>query len=151
VPLPEPAQACGDPGARTEALVAAIRTSGIAVDYAAELGGALGLSSGGRIQVLNGLSPATEFQVLVHEYAHELLHRSADRPTSRDTRELEAEAVAFVVSSAIGLDVVDASRDYIHLYRGDGEAVSESLGRIQRTASMILSALERDTSVSAAA
>jgi hypothetical protein len=151
VPLPEPARAGGDPGARTAALVAAIKSSGVVVDYNDELGGALGFSSGGRIQVLNGLSPAAEFQVLVHEYAHELLHRSADRPASRDTRELEAEAVAFVVSSAIGLDVVDASRDYIHLYRGDGDTLSESLGRIQRTASMILTALEQDTSATAAA
>ena len=42
-----------------------------------------------------------------------------DRPASRDTRELEAEAVAFFVCQAIGLDVTDAARDYIHLYRGD--------------------------------
>jgi hypothetical protein len=59
--------------------------------------------------------------------------------------------VAFVVSSAIGLDVADASRDYIHLYRGDSEALSKSLGRIQRTASTILNALEQETSASAAA
>lgn len=52
--------------------------------------------------------------VLVHEYAHELLHHTADRPVSGDTRELEAEAVAFVVGQAIGLDVTDAARDYIH-------------------------------------
>ena len=50
--------------------------------------------------------------VLAHEYAHELLHCGDDRPASRDTRELEAEAVAFVVGQAIGLDVTDASRDY---------------------------------------
>ena len=35
-----------------------------------DLGGALGLSCGGRIQVLAGLEPASEFMVLVHEYAH---------------------------------------------------------------------------------
>ena len=33
-------------------------------------------------------------------------------------------------------------RDYIHLYRGDGTALAESLGRIQRTAALILTAVE---------
>ena len=141
-PLPAPAQAAGDPGPRTASLTNAIRTAGIEIEYHDQLDGALGTSTGGRIQILNGLAPAVEFGVLVHEYAHELLHRSADRPESRDTRELEAEAVAFVVSHGIGLKVVDASRDYIHLYRGDGEALSRSLERIQHTASIILSAVD---------
>jgi hypothetical protein len=42
----------------------------------------------------------------------------------------------------VGLDVTDAARDYIHLYRGDGTALAQSLDRIQRTASIILGALE---------
>jgi hypothetical protein len=67
----------------------------------------MGTSSGGRIQVLAGLQPASEFMVLAHEFAHELLHHGDDRPGSRDTRELEAEAVAFVVGHALGLDVAD--------------------------------------------
>jgi uncharacterized protein DUF955 len=54
-----------------------------------------------RIQVLNGLSPAETFIVLAHEYAHCLMHRADDRPASRDTRELEREAVA--VTSQVGM------------------------------------------------
>jgi hypothetical protein len=71
-----------------------------------------------------------------------LLHRADDRPASRDTRELEAEAVAFVVGEAIGLDVGQAAKDYIHLYRGDREALAQSLDRIQRAAGVILTALK---------
>lgn len=112
-PLPEPAEAAGDPGVKTASLRAAITAQGIALDYVAELDGALGTSSGGRIEVLTGLAPASEFMVLAHEYAHELLHRSDERPASRDTREFEAEAVAFVVGQAIGLDVTEAARDYV--------------------------------------
>jgi hypothetical protein len=140
-PLPEAAEACGDPGEHTAALKRAITEHGIALEYSDHLGGALGLSCGGRIQVLNGLPSASEFAVLAHEYAHELLHRSEDRPKSRDTRELEAEAVAFVVGQAVGLQVAEASRDYIHLYGGDAEALAASLDRIQRTASSILHAI----------
>lgn len=143
-PLPEPSEPGGDPGGQTASLKAAIASAGIAVRYVDDLGGALGVSCGGRIELLIGLSPASEFMVLVHEYAHELLHRSSDRPESRETRELEAEAVAFVVGQAAGLDVGDTSRDYIHLYRGDSTALAQSLDRIQRTASLILRSLEKD-------
>jgi hypothetical protein len=69
-PLPEPAEAGGNPGATTDRLKAAIVARGIAVDYVQELDGALGTSSGGRIQVLAGLQPASEFMVLAHEFAH---------------------------------------------------------------------------------
>jgi hypothetical protein len=139
--LPEPCEASGDPGAKTAALRASIVERGIAIESVDDLDGALGTSSGGRIRLLNGLSPATEFTTLVHEYAHELLHRADDRPDSRDTRELEAEAVAFVVGGAVGLNTSDASRDYIHLYRGDRAGLASSLDRVQRAASTILSAV----------
>jgi len=141
-PLPAPAEASGDPGATLDVLTAAICKRGITIERVDDLGGALGTSHGGTIRLLNGLPTALAFTTLVHEYAHELLHHEADRPASRDTRELEAEAVAFVVGTAVGLDTADASRDYIHLYRGDREALSHSLVRIQHTASCILSAIE---------
>jgi hypothetical protein len=57
-----------------------------------------------------GLPPAEEFVVLVYEFAHELLHRAADSPSSRDGRELEAEAVAFVVGEAAGLQLARIAR-----------------------------------------
>jgi hypothetical protein len=82
-----------------------------------------------------------EFTTLVHEHAHELLHRADDRPASRDTRELEAETVAFVVGEAVGLNSREASRDYLHLYHGDREALAKSLDRIQWAASRILAAV----------
>ena len=140
-PLPTPGEASGDPGVKTTLLKTAILEHGIALESVDDLGGALGTSSGGRIQLLTGLSPAMEFTTLVHEYAHELLHRADDRSASRDTRELEAEAVAFVVGGAVGLNTSGASRDYILLYRGDREALSGSLDRIQRAASVILAAV----------
>ena len=139
--MPEPGEASGDPGVKTATLKTAILEHGITLESVDDLDGALGTSSGGRIRLLNGLSPAVEFTTLVHEYAHELLHRADDRPASRDTRELEAEAVAFVVGGAVGLNTSQASRDYIHLYRGDREALAGSLDRIQRAASVILRAV----------
>jgi hypothetical protein len=89
-----------------------------------------------------GLAPAEELSVLAHELAHELLHHGADRATTpRRVRELEAEAVAFVVSEAIGLDTSTACADYIQLYQGSTESLAQSLAAIQQTAATILEAL----------
>ena len=57
-------------------------------------------------------------------------------------RETEAEAVAFIVCSAIGLDVNSASADYVLLHGGDKATLAESLALIQPTASVILQAIE---------
>ena len=79
-------------------------------------------SSGGKITLLPDLSPAEHFAVLAHEVAHELLHKSERRKkTTPRVREREAEAVAFVVSSAVGVNVGTASSDYIQMYDGDKE------------------------------
>jgi hypothetical protein len=70
------------------------------------------------------------------------LHRAADRPESRDVRELEAEAVAFVVGEAIGLRVGEAARDYIHLYRGDRNRLVASMDRIRAAATTIINSID---------
>jgi hypothetical protein len=47
-------------------------------------------------------------------YAHEMLHRGDRRTlTTKQVRETEAEAVAFVVCQAIGLETGTASADYV--------------------------------------
>jgi hypothetical protein len=57
-------------------------------------------------------------------------------------RETEAEAVAFVVGTTIGLNNGRASADYIHLYNGNAALLAESLEVIQRATAAILAALE---------
>ena len=60
-------------------------------------------------------------------------------------RETEAEAVAFIVTAAIGIrSSVDAT-DYIQLYDGNADTLRQSLHRIQTTAKAILSALPLET------
>ena len=92
---------------------------------------AKGLSRGGHITLLPNLPAAEEFCTLVHELAHEKLHRTERRKTIRET---EADAVSFVVCRAIGLDTNTAAADYIHLYRGDRTTLARSLQFIQSTA-----------------
>ena len=74
-----------------------------------------------------------------------MLHRTEDRSTlSKTVRETEAEAVAFVVSEAIGLNTNTAATDYIQLYAGDKETLAGSLDRIQKTATAIIEAITPD-------
>jgi hypothetical protein len=51
------------------------------------------------------MAPLEHFSTLVHELAHEMLHRDARRADDTGVRETEAE-VAFVVSQGIGLDTI---------------------------------------------
>ena len=138
-PLPEFAKVNGDPAIYMTVLHDAIRESGIAFSKSVDLGGAEGVSTGGAIVVREGLEPAAEFSVTVHEYAHELMHKAERRrQTSRKVKETEAEAVAFVVCHAIGLETGTAASDYLALYDGDIETLTESLEVIRRTANEIL-------------
>ena len=68
--MAEPGEASGDPGVKTAVLKSAILERGITLELVDDLDGALGTSHGGRIRLLDGLSPAVEFTTLVHEYAH---------------------------------------------------------------------------------
>jgi len=143
-PLPDFARVGGSLNGETELLKAFVTTQGITLEYADHLGSAHGASLGGRILLRSDLPPAEEFSVLVHELAHEMLHRDDRRKdTTKTIRETEAEAVAFVVSKAIGLDTNTAASDYIRLYHGDKETLAQSLGHIQQTATKILAALDR--------
>jgi len=56
-------------------------------------------------------------------------------------RETEAEAVAFVVSEAIGLEAMRSSSEYISLYSGDKELLTEFLEHIQRASAEIITAI----------
>ncbi len=133
----------GEVGDYRTRLVDFLATQGIALEFKETIAPALGMSYGGRIAILPGQAPAEEFSTLVHELAHEVLHKAERRTaTTRTVRETEAEAVAFVVSQTIGLDAGRASADYIHLYHGNAALLAESLEVIQKTSALILSALE---------
>lgn len=138
-PLPELGMTRGEVGDHLNRLKALVSERGIKLMQAASLDGAHGVSHGGAITLLASLTPPEELQVLAHELAHELLHRGPRRSeTPRQIRELEAEAVAYVVSCACGLENITASWDYIRLYKGDEKLLAQSLSHIQQAAAEIL-------------
>ena len=132
----------GDPGTWFDKLEQIVRDANIELEYVDDLDGAKGVSMVGKIALLETLSAAERFAVLSHEFAHELLHKGERRSeTTKKVRETEAEAVAFVVSNAIGLTSQSRSSDYIQLYNGDTETLRESMHFIQDTAALIIDQL----------
>lgn len=97
-----------------------------------------GVSQGGMIE----LSPAAGTKTLIHELAHELMHRGVDRLTcSPAIRELEAESVAYVVARYFGIGNLN-SPNYTVLWGADADAILAHLERIRETAAEIINGLE---------
>ena len=143
VELPAMREVYGDVGENHDRLVSYIEQQGIELVFTEKIAPALGMSYGGRIAILPGQSKAETFATLLHELAHEMLHKAERRTTTtKVVRETEAEAIAFVVGKAVGLEVGTASADYIALYHGNASLLIESLEVIQQTSAVILAALE---------
>ena len=89
---------------------------------------------------------------MAQELAHEMLHQAGngERP-AKTVRETEAEAVAFVVPQAVGLDTNTAASDYIQLYAGSKATLAASLDRIQHAATAIISAILDEKRIAVAA
>ena len=140
-PLPELGNAQGDPAGYTERLKDFVIQRSIQLEYSDSIYPAQGQCSPGKITLLPGQCPAEEFATLAHEVAHSLLHQQERRAeTTKRVRETEAEAVAFVVCEAIGLKATN-SADYIQLYSGDKETLTESLEHVQRASAEILAGI----------
>jgi antirestriction protein ArdC len=140
--LPQIGLVEGDPCAYSDRLRRFAAEQGISIEYSENIAPARGTSYGGRVVILPSQSAAEEFSTLAHELAHELLHRGDRRAsTNKQIRETEAEATAFVVCQAIGLETGSAAADYIQIWNGDKETLTASLTYIRKAASQMLAAL----------
>jgi hypothetical protein len=140
--LPQPAKVSGEVGNYRDRLFEFVERQGIALEFNERIAPAQGASYGGKIVLLPGQTKAEEFATLVHEVSHEMLHRAERRTmTTKTVRETEAEAIAFIISRAVGLDTGSASADYISLYHGNAELLTESLTVIQQASATILDAI----------
>jgi antirestriction protein ArdC len=141
--LPEIGSMTGDPGLYLGRLEGFVRGIGIDLCYSSDIAPARGMAEKRKITLLPGQSPAETFATLVHELAHSDMHFGERRTeTTKRIRETEAESVAYVVSTAIGLNTGTSSTDYIGLYGGDSKLLIESLEYVRTTASRILDAME---------
>ena len=151
--LPGISQPWGNPLGNLDVLEKVYSKLGIYLESTMLPDGFFGRSLGGQVTISAKLEPASRFQTLAHELAHELMHSSkaklAERP-SKSIRELEAEAIAYVVCVVNGVECRDASCDYIQMYDGNETLLAASLERIRGTAVEILDFMdsERNSSIS---
>ncbi len=103
-----------------------------------------------RIAIQENMSESQTLKTMVHEVAHSLLHnkeinKDIDAPVKdRNTKEVEAESVAYTVCQHFGIDTSDYSFGYIAGW-SDGREMTElkaSLDTIRRTASELITGIE---------
>ncbi len=97
-----------------------------------------------RIALNEGMSEAQTIKTAVHEIAHSILHAVDGDIKDRSTREVEAESIAFVVSSHFGIDTSDYSFGYIATWSSGKELkeLKNSLDTIQKTANELINNIE---------
>jgi hypothetical protein len=123
-------------------LVQVLGDDGISVNEQAT-GNAQGYSVGGRIAISEGLDSRNKLLTLIHEYAHELLHWSADgKRESKQIKECHAEAVAYVVAHHLGIHN-PFSADYLQHWGTTPAALMAELDTVRRTAAHIIERIEK--------
>ena len=145
--LPKLSEISGSPGLNLACLVCVYDTLNIKLETRPMPEGIRGASMGGHVVVKEGLDKTMRFRVLAHELSHEILHSRMVRDElvqNHSLIETEAEAVAFVVCKAYGVDTQALSSEYIRLHRGDSKLLMASLDRIQQTATRIIGLIEDD-------
>ena len=103
-----------------------------------------------RIAVQENMSESQTLKTMVHEVAHSMLHdkevnQSMDIPVKdRNTKEVEAESVAFTVCQHFGIDTSDYSFGYIAGWSSgrNMKELKSSLDTIRKTASELITGIE---------
>ena len=122
-----------------EKLILFANKRGIQVKVVKQRGDTQGVSKGGIIEI----DPSAGTKTLIHEIAHELMHRDENRPTDSSLRELEAEAVSYVISKHFGLNIT-SSPNYCALHGVNSELIMDHLERIRKTAIVIIKEIEKE-------
>ena len=104
-----------------------------------------------RIAVQEGMSESQTLKTMVHETAHSMLHNKEVNKEDilapakdRNTKEVEAESIAFTVCNHFGIDTSDYSFGYIAGWSNgkDMKELKSSLDTIRRTASELITGIE---------
>ena len=102
-----------------------------------------------KIVIKSDMSQLQTIKTLIHEIAHEKLHAKdhieKDYPIDRRTKEVEAESIAYCVSSAFGLDVSDYSLSFIAGWSSDKniKELRSSLERIRSASDEMITSIDK--------
>lgn len=108
-----------------------------------------------KIVIQSGMSESQTVKTAVHEIAHSLLHDTdharlegvdATEKKDRNTKEVEAEAVAYTVCRHFGIDTSDYSFGYVAGWSSGREMteLKKSMGTIQKTAAELIGKIEEN-------
>lgn len=124
-----------------------IAVSPVQVEYEDIQSAALGYfnSAENRIAIKEGMAQEQTIKTLVHEIAHAMLHNDngEESETDHDTKEVQAESVAYTVCKALGINTDEYSFGYIAGW-SKGKEVKEltaSMEVIRKTAKTIIDAI----------
>jgi len=136
-PLPEPPdwKSAENNLELNERLIQYANSQGITVSFKTLPREIQGVSKGGAIDI--DLAAGTK--TLIHELAHELMHKGKDNIQSREIKELQAEAVAYIVSRHFGLGGLK-SANYLAFFEVTPEQLLANMEIIRSTANKIITA-----------
>lgn len=97
-----------------------------------------GLSKGGEIILKSEKNKTKMATTLIHEIAHEIVHKK--KKSDRETMELEAETIAYIVCSHFGIQV--PSYKYLAAWQKKRK-IMDSLKRISHYSHLLIEDLER--------
>ena len=99
-----------------------------------------------RIAIQEGMSEVQTVKTALHEMAHQKLHahQEKDQKQTRNSKEVEAESVAYTVCQHYGIDTSDYSFSYVVGWSKGKETpeLKASLETIRRTAAEIIHAID---------
>ena len=121
----------------TEKLIRFAESQQITVTCKELPGETQGVSKGGVIE----LSPDAGTKTLIHEIAHELMHRDQNNLQNREIKELEAEGVSYAVCRHFGLENLNCP-NYLALFNLKSDEIYAHMDRIRNTAHEIITAID---------
>lgn len=124
---------------------------GIKVTNTDAKGGERGYSAGDHINITSGVEGVGRISTMIHEMAHELMHRSdkslyyidngGDFGRSRELKELQAESVSYVVLKHYGLPVSHHAT-YLALWKANKETIQANLEVISKVSEFLIKKID---------
>jgi len=105
-----------------------------------------GYSKGGDVVVNKLYQGLNQFGTLLHELAHEILHREDDQVTpvreERQVKEIDAETVSYIVMKHYGYETKTAPQ-YLALWRATGESMKNRRNHVAKAVKIIIDSINK--------
>lgn len=126
----------------------AATSEGIDVTRHASTKGEKGYSAGGHINISSDVEGAGKVATMVHEYAHELMHRPESKffvgqedISSKEVKELQAESVSYIVMKHYGIQV-EHQTTYLALWKANSESIERNMATLSKVSEYIIRKLD---------